>query len=55
MALLLTVATGAWAQDPDPIDLTPSADASTVDLLTDADELYGSYVKYIAFTLVDAE
>ena len=26
MALLLTVATGAWAQDPDPIDLTPSAD-----------------------------
>ena len=25
MALLLTVATGAWAQDPDPIDLTPSA------------------------------
>ena len=21
MALLLTVATGAWAQDPDPIDL----------------------------------
>ena len=27
MALLLTLATGAWAQDPDPIDLTPSADA----------------------------
>ena len=25
MALLLTVATGAWAQDPDPIDLTPSS------------------------------
>ena len=50
MALLLTVATGAWAQDPDPIELTPSA-ASTVDLLKDADELYGSYVKYIAFYL----
>ena len=32
-----------------------TAAASTVDLLTDADELYGSYVKYIAFTLVDAE
>ena len=29
MALLLTVATGAWAQDPDPIDLTPSADGKT--------------------------
>ena len=28
MALLLTVATGAWAQDPDPIDLTPSADGT---------------------------
>ena len=26
MALLLTVATGAWAQDPAPIDLTPNAD-----------------------------
>lgn len=50
MALLLTLATGAWAQDPDPIDLTPSTDG-TVDLLKDADELYGSYVKYIAFYL----
>jgi hypothetical protein len=29
MALLLTLATGAWAQDPDPIDLTPSADGKT--------------------------
>ena len=28
MPLLLTAATGAWAQDPDPIDLTPSADGT---------------------------
>ena len=28
MALLLTVATGAWAQDPDPNDLTPNADGT---------------------------
>ena len=28
MALLLTAATGAWAQDPDPIDLTPNADGT---------------------------
>ena len=28
MALLLTVATGAWAQDPEPIDHTPSADGT---------------------------
>ena len=34
MALLLTVATGAWAQDPDPIDLTPSADGTVWTLST---------------------
>lgn len=34
MALLLTVATGAWAQDPDPIDLTPSADGKEWTLST---------------------
>ena len=34
MALLLTVATGAWAQDPDPIDLTPSADDTVWTLST---------------------
>ncbi len=34
MALLLTVATGAWAQDPDPIDLTPSADRTVWTLST---------------------
>ena len=34
MALLLTVATGAWAQDPDPIDLTPSADGTMWTLST---------------------
>ena len=28
MALLLTVATGAWAQDPDPISLTSSANGT---------------------------
>lgn len=28
MALLLTVATSAWAQDPAPIDLTPNADGT---------------------------
>ena len=28
MALLLTAATGAWAQDPDPIDLTSSANGT---------------------------
>ena len=30
----LTVATGAWAQDPDPIDLTPSADGTVWTLST---------------------
>ena len=34
MALLLTVATGAWAQDPDPIDLTPGADGTVWTLST---------------------
>ena len=34
MPLLLTVATGAWAQDPDPIDLTPSADGTVWTLST---------------------
>ncbi len=34
MALLLTAATGAWAQDPDPIDLTPSADGTVWTLST---------------------
>ena len=34
MALLLTLATGAWAQDPDPIDLTPSADRTVWTLST---------------------
>lgn len=34
MALLLTVATGAWAQDPDPIDLSPSADGTVWTLST---------------------
>ena len=34
MALLLTVATGAWAQDPDPIDLTSSADGTVWTLST---------------------
>ena len=34
MALLLTAATGAWAQDPDPIDLTPSADGTVWTLAT---------------------
>ena len=34
MALLLTVATGTWAQDPDPIDLTPSADGTVWTLST---------------------
>ena len=34
MALLLTLATGAWAQDPDPIDLTPSADGTEWTLST---------------------
>ena len=34
MALLLTVATGAWAQDPAPIDLTPSADGTVWTLST---------------------
>ncbi len=34
MALLLTLATGAWAQDPDPIDLTPSADSTVWTLIT---------------------
>ena len=34
MALLLTLATGAWAQDPDPIDLTPSADGTVWTLST---------------------
>ena len=34
MALLLTVATGSWAQDPDPIDLTPSADGTVWTLST---------------------
>jgi hypothetical protein len=28
IALLLTAATGAWAQDPDPIDLTSSANGT---------------------------
>ena len=51
MALLLTVATGAWAQDPDPIELTPSAAASTVGLLTGAEEFIGAPVKSIAFYL----
>ncbi len=31
---LLTVVTGAWAQDPDPIDLTPSADGTVWTLST---------------------
>ena len=31
---LLTAATGAWAQDPDPIDLTPSADGTVWTLST---------------------
>ena len=51
MALLLTLATGAWAQDPDPIELTPSAAASTVGLLTGADDFHGDYISYIAFYL----
>jgi len=34
MALLLTAATGAWAQDPDPIELTPSADGTVWTLAT---------------------
>ena len=34
MALLLTLTTGAWAQDPDPIDLTPSADGTVWTLST---------------------
>ncbi len=34
MALLLTVATSAWAQDPDPIDLSPSADGTVWTLST---------------------
>ena len=34
MALLLTVATGAWTQDPAPIDLTPSADGTVWTLST---------------------
>ena len=35
MALLLTVATGAWADDdPAPIDLTPSADGTVWTLST---------------------
>ena len=42
MALLLTVATGAWAQDPDPIDLTPSADG-TVWTLSMTRDWYLSY------------
>ena len=29
-----TQATGAWAQDPDPIDLTPSADGTVWTLST---------------------
>ena len=51
MALLLTLATGAWAQDPDPIELTPSAAASTIGLLTDADNFSGERVKSIVFYL----
>ena len=51
MALLLTVATGAWAQDPDPIDLTPSADGTTVGLLTGVDRFHGANVKSIVFYL----
>jgi hypothetical protein len=34
MALLLTAATGAWAQDPDPIDLTPSDNGTVWTLST---------------------
>ena len=34
MALLLTAATDAWAQDPDPIELTPSADGTVWTLAT---------------------
>ena len=34
MALLLTVATGAWAQDPDPISLTSSANGTVWTLST---------------------
>ena len=34
MALLLTVATGAWAQDPDPIGLTSSANGTVWTLST---------------------
>ena len=51
LALLAVASTGAWAQDPDPIDLTPSAAASTVGLLTDADNFSGERVKSIVFYL----
>ena len=34
LVLLMTAATGAWAQDPDPIDLTPSADGTVWTLST---------------------
>ena len=35
MALLLTLAAGAWAQDPYPIDLTPSADGTAEEWQTE--------------------
>ena len=34
LVLLMTAVTGAWAQDPDPIDLTPSADGTVWTLST---------------------
>ena len=34
LVALLAMATGAWAQDPDPIDLTPSADGTVWTLST---------------------
>ena len=55
MALLLTVATGAWAQDPDPIELT-STDGKTWTLASMPDydvELEVEY--YDEVTLTDGE
>ena len=57
MALLLTAATGAWAQDPDPIDLTPSANGTVWTLTSMPEynvELELEYYDYPAATLTSA-
>ena len=57
MALLLTAATGAWAQDPDPIDLTSSANGTVWTLSSMPEynvELELEYYNYPAATLTAA-